>query len=490
MRMQRRSCLAAGVLLAAGVRGVPAAADGIDGRWLASAGPPDNRASIGLALERGPDGTLQARYTIDLVNFYGVPLPPLQADGEGRWTLKQYGVAIERTANGLRVTGLADEPLLMGRVDALPQAPQRPLPPAGPEPAWQLRLGGAIYAPAAVQGHRVYVGNADGVMAAVDARSGTLAWTFAAGRAIHGEATVTDEAVFFACDNGWLYRLDRASGKEAWRHDLGDARVPRVPPNPFVFDYDHAGPRPVLHDGVLYIGAGDGGFHAVNADSGRPRWRFAAAGKVRGSAAVLGDGVVFGTRDGVVHGLDRASGRERWQFKTGGPVVSTPAVAGERLIVGDRGSRLNALLPGRAEPVWSQPWWGSWIESSAVVHGDTGYIGSGDLFLVSAFDVATGRHHWRTFVGGWVLQRPLVTERWVYASLSGARRRAAHFLPQQSGLAKLDRRDGRIVWQWRAPAASPGAFLFGQVAAPAAVAGRIVLGGVDGTLLAFDDPPG
>ena len=272
-----------------------------------------------------------------------------------------------------------------------------------------------------------------------------------------------------------------------WRYDLGDARVRRVPPNPYVFDYDHAAPRPVLRDGVLYVGAGDGGFHAVDAAGGTRIWRHAAEGKVRASAAVDDTWVVFGTLAGTIHGLDRASGAERWRFKTGGPVTSAPVFAGAHVVVGDRGSRLNALVPGRDQPLWSQPWYGSWIESTAVVHDREGYIGSGDLFLVSAFDVATGRNRWRSHVGGWVLQRPAVTERRVYASVSGARRRAPHFLPQAAGLAAIERSDGRIAWFWPA-AATPGAFLYGLVAAPTVVGDRIVVGGVDGSLHAFAEP--
>jgi outer membrane protein assembly factor BamB len=485
--MRRRTCIVSGTLLACSVRAAPSA-DDFEGRWLAVSGPPDNRAHIGLELTRGPDSALRARYTIDVMNFYGAALPPLEAGADGRWGLPLYGLSIARNVGGLQVTGLADEPLQMHRVASLPQPPERPMPARGPAPVWQLRLGGPIFAAAATHGHHAYLGNTDGVMAAIDARDGTLAWTFAAGRAIHGEATVTDDAVYFVCDNGWLYRLERATGKEVWRYDLGDARVPRVLPNPFVFDYDHAAPRPVLHDGVLYVGAGDGGFHAVSADQGTRRWRFAASGKVRASAAVHDDWVVFGTLANAVHGLDRESGRERWRNDTEGPVTGAPTFAGAHVIVGDRGSRLRLLQPGRDQPLWNQSWWGSWVESTAIVRDDTGYIGSGDLFLVSAFDVATGRHRWRSHVGGWVLQRPLVTDRWVHASVSGARRRAAHFLPQRSGLVKIDRRDGRIAWHWAAPPASPGAFLFGLVAAPAWVDGRVLVG-LDGSLYAFEDGP-
>jgi outer membrane protein assembly factor BamB len=118
------------------------------------------------------------------------------------------------------------------------------------------------------------------------------------------------------------------------------------------------------------------------------------------------------------------------------------------------------------------------------VHGGTGYIGSGDLFLVSAFDPASGRNLWRTHVGGWVLQRPAVSEERVVVSVSGARRRAAHFVEQVGGLTALDRRDGRIVWHWRAPSL-PGAFLFGVTAAPALADRHVLCGALDGSLYAF-----
>jgi hypothetical protein len=173
-------------------------------------------------------------------------------------------------------------------------------------------------------------------------------------------------------------------------------------------------PRPTLVDGVLYVGAADGSLHAVDAERGSRVWRFQGEGKVRGSVAVRDDAVVFGTLANRIHQLDRQSGREVMRWDTTGPVTGTPAWSGEHFIVGDRGSQLAARRPGRAEPAWSQPYWGSWIESSAVVHGGTGYVGSGDLFLVSAFDPASGRNLWRAHVGGWVLQRPAVSAERVF----------------------------------------------------------------------------
>jgi outer membrane protein assembly factor BamB len=460
----------------------------LQGQWLASAGPPDNRVTVGLSLQRGADGAMQARYTIDLLHVYGASLPALEPLAGGGFRIERFDVSILPAGDALSVSGLIDEPLLMRRVDALPQRPAAAVVPPGPRPVWQLNLGGPIFARAADHGHHVYLGNADGVMFAVDTRSAAVDWRFVAGRPIHGEATVTDAAVFFASDNGWLYRLNRADGKQVWRYDLGDARVQRVPPNPFVFDYDHRSPRPVLHDGVLYVGAGDGGFHAVDAATGERLWRFEADDKVRADAAVDGTWVVFGTLGGSVFGLDRATGQQRWRFKAAGPVTGTPVFAapGGPLIVGDRGSRLHALKPGQAQALWAQNWWGSWIESTAVVRDGVGYIGSGDLFLVSAFDPATGRNLWRSGVGGWVLQRPAVGAARLYVSVSGARRRPAHFVTQQAGLTALDRRDGRVRCHWPAPAAAE-VFFYGLSAAPVIVGSRVVVGGLDGTLRAFED---
>jgi outer membrane protein assembly factor BamB len=483
-KIERRACLLSALALACDPICYAETTSPLEGMWMATLGPEDNRARVGLEFMRAPGGSLQSFFTIDQLNFFRVPLPALEVAGAGHWRIKQYEVELTLWEDRLLVSGLIDDPVEMRRTAALPQRP--PAAPAVPKPefGWRLGLGGPVYAPVALYGDMAYVGNADGVMYAVDTRGGNVAWSFTAGRPIHGEATVTADAVFFASDNGRLYRLNRASGKEIWRYELDDGRTERVLPNPFVFDYDHIAPQPVLADGVLYVGSADGCVHAVDATRSERIWRFQSEGKVRSSVALHRDTVVFGTVGKRIHQLDRATGRERWRSETSGAVTSTPVFAGEHFIVGDRGSHLTAWIPGRKEPIWRQPYWGSWIESSAVIDAGTGYIGSGDLFVVSAFDPTNGRNLWRTHVGGWVVQRPAVTERCVYAAVSGARRRPKHFIEQAAGLTALDRRSGRIVWHWPAPV-TPGAFWFGMSAAPVVVGGQILCGALDGSLYSF-----
>jgi len=155
-----------------------------------------------------------------------------------------------------------------------------------------------------------------------------------------------------------------------------------------------------------------------------------------------------------------------------------------RIIVGARDSMLYALDPGDGHPVWSQYWWGSWVESPAVGANGLAYIGSGDLDRVSSVDPANGHNVWRSDVGGWVLQRPLVTDKHIYVGVSGAHRASPIWLPQASALTALDRATGRVLWQWSIPDAA-GTFLHGFVAAPVESSGNILVGGIDGTLYAF-----
>jgi hypothetical protein len=78
----------------------------------------------------------------------------------------------------------------------------------------------------------------------------------------------------------------------------------------------------MVKDGVAYFGCCDGNFYAVDAETGREVWRFAAGGPVVGGGTPYGDKVYFGCWDCHVYCLDRAKGRLVWRFQTSSSSMS------------------------------------------------------------------------------------------------------------------------------------------------------------------------
>jgi outer membrane protein assembly factor BamB len=462
------------------------AADPAEGKWFGTVGDSNNRSLLGFEITSDPKGGLQWALTLEMLNYYGVPLGPLAVQ-DGRYTSAAPFADLQLQDGKLTGTfGGARRAVAFERVDNLPSDP--PIPrdlPAGPGPRWQTTLGGSIYAPAAVRDGHAYVGTTGGVFVAVKTADGSVVWNFPAGRPIFGEALATDDAVYFTCDNGWLFKLNRADGKEAWRYDLGDARAVRILANPVAQvpdGFDHQGPRPVLADGVLYVGAGDGGFHAVRADTGERVWRIQSKGAIRTTAALAGDRLVFSTMGGLVVMAGRADGKEVWQVDMKAPVTSSPVFLGVNLVIGGRNSLLQALDPADGKQLWRIAFWGSWVESTPVDGGDgLAYIGASDHRRITCFDPKDGRIVWRTDVFGAPWGRPALTEKFVY---EGAAAWAPYNIRHEGGLVALDRLTGRLAWRWPLPN-PPGVYAHGLGASPVISEGLLLIGGLNGTLYAF-----
>ncbi len=466
--------------LAASARG--AGDDPLLGKWLGTCGTARERVAVGVELRAGEDGATRLLLTQPVMNYFGVEAPgPVVRDGN-RVTVEALHLDLELRDG--RLEGFfpgAKSPATLARVDALPVDPGPPPVPTGPGPRWQTRLSGQIYASPVVADGIAYVGTTGGAMNAVDTRDGKLLWASAAGRAIFGAAAVAGDGLYFASDDGHLYRLDRSTGKEVWRYDLGDARAPRVLPHPAVFQWDWQGAAPLVADGTVYVGAGDGGFHAVDAATGARRWRIATGGRIRSGAAIDGERVVVGSADHFVYALDRASGREIWKFDSGAEVDATPVVFSGKVLVGNRGYGLHALSAATGELVWKTYFWGSWVESTPVVADGTLYIGASDLRRVSALDPADGRVLWRTDVFGWTWGTPLVVGERIYVGAAGG---APYFFHHVAGFAMLERATGRMLERWPIPE-SPDAHQWGIAGSPALAGDTVVVTTIGGSIYGF-----
>lgn len=474
------------------------APDPFVGKWYGHAGFPTDRVELGFEFKVADNGAMSAALYGAIFNFYGLMVPGgLVRDSDGSYVNQEWGIKLAVKKDEVDGVMFGKMPVTLHRVDTLPSEAPMPVFSAGPGPKWQTKLANPVYARAALRDGIAYVGTAGGEFHAINVKDGSFKWTFSAGRGVYGEALVTDDAVYFVCDNGFLFKLDRATGKELWRYDLGDERVARILPHQLLansgsFDWDFHGAKPVLADGVVYVGSGDGGMNAVAAADGKRIWRFQADGKIRAGALVDGSRLFFGTMSHFAYALDRKSGAQLWRIDTQGPIEAAPSMIGNTLVLSIAAGLIAGRDPLTGKGRWLNQPWLSAVDSSAVPDkGTRFFIGSSDMRRVSYMDAKDGRVIWRTDVYGWPWATPELSGDRLFISTASAEPYFAgvdavppYPLHHRSSLSALDRKSGEIIWRWQVPDA-PGAWLQGFVAQPAADTDTVVVGGVDGTLYGF-----
>lgn len=128
---------------------------------------------------------------------------------------------------------------------------------------------------------------------------------------------------------------------------------------------------PVVVDGILYVGSSDGHIYALDTQSGAEKWKIDTGGDVDGSATVVdlpappgggqaGGTVYIGSQSGFFYALDAATGKERWKAArdprnpTRYPITTSPAVAHGTIFIGlgTWGGFYSGLSAETGEEVW------------------------------------------------------------------------------------------------------------------------------------------
>jgi eukaryotic-like serine/threonine-protein kinase len=268
---------------------------------------------------------------------------------------------------------------------------------------WRFMTGGAVRSTPAVADEAVFVGSADGYLYAIDRWTGDERWRYDAGAAVTSSPAVTDRAVFITARDNAIHAVDRRTGERLWRAATG-------PDAPWAWGHESADlwtSSPLAVDGLVVAGSGDGAVHALDAASGRLRWRTETGGRVRSSPATGNGRVYVGSMDGSLHVLDLRTGRRLGEGRTAGSdlfsgdygfdrrsIQSTPAVTESGVFVGSKDGFLYAFaLDGR--PRWSFDHEVSWILGGPAVGGGHVYAGSSDGRFVHAVRTDAPVEAWR-----------------------------------------------------------------------------------------------
>jgi hypothetical protein len=217
-------------------------------------------------------------------------------------------------------------------------------------PAWGVRTRAPALGGPAVAGGRVYIGTSDGRVVALEADEGARAWEYRAPGRLDTSPAVADGLVFVAAED----------------FSSGAATV-----------------------------------HALDAATGRERWRFPPSGPAIGvsSVSVAGGTAFVGLGDFMIHAFDAATGAERWRARARAPFSArlVPA-AGDEVVLGDRAGHLYQLDPGSGEVEWIFRFPGDLVDASPVLAAGAAVVGDG-VGQASAIDVSSGLLVWKRVVG-------------------------------------------------------------------------------------------
>jgi outer membrane protein assembly factor BamB len=271
---------------------------------------------------------------------------------------------------------------------------------------WRFRTNGEVISSPAIVGGVVYVGSDDGNLYAVDQSTGKLHWKFGTGSRIPSSPAVAAGIVYFTSYDGNFYAVDALSGKLRWKFgNPGERRyagthlhglLPAGESMPDPFDVYLS--SPVVWNGTVYFGSGDGNVYALNALSGAMQWKFQTGDVVHASPAIAVGKLYIGSWDSYFYALDATTGKQLWRFKTGEDpkihnqvgIQSSATISDGVVYFGCRDSNLYALDAATGRQRWSFSNHGSWVLTSPVVKDGKVYFATSDSALFHALDAKTG----------------------------------------------------------------------------------------------------
>lgn len=290
-----------------------------------------------------------------------------------------------------------------------------------------------------------------------------LKWSVPLGFSVESSPAIVDGFVYATSLPGVLVKLNLENGAEVWRYRPGADEAEAGE-----FEEDRFGESsPAVSGGTVYLGDLLGVLHAVDAESGTPRWRFPTGAEIKSSPVVAGDLVLIGSYDEHFYGVDRATGKARWSLLTEGPVHATPGRAGGLAWVTGCDAVLRGVrITDGTEMLRFDS--GAYTAASPAIAEGTLYYGTFNNEVL-AVDVDAGELSWRyehperhfPFYASAAITDDLV--------IVAGRDKLVH---------ALDRRTGEARWTFRARARFD--------ASPAVAGDRVYAGNADGRLYVLD----
>ena len=282
---------------------------------------------------------------------------------------------------------------------------------------WEIDTPGVMMASPAVVGDTVLITTEDGVAAGLNAENGETRWDYEIGSPSDSAPAVAGDTVYLGSRNHRILALGQQDGQLRWERNLGNIVLGSA----------------IVVDGTVYIGSTNGELEALDAATGEQRWSVPANGWVVGHPATDGSVVAVTSLGERFITIDAETGRRRLVFFSGTPVVGGPVMAdGRAYFVTNRGGvwamdptavsrpfsrfayvarfnffywRLLKTPPQQTGTVWVASAQGRVKYSPAYANGRLFVVNENNK--VTAFDGAGGQELWEAQLENEVVAEPV-----------------------------------------------------------------------------------
>ena len=264
----------------------------------------------------------------------------------------------------------------------------------------------------------LYIGTTFGIHA-LDIRSGKELWTYHTNGFVKSVPTVSNDVVYFGADDRKFYAVNAKDGTLLWINDKAmDGYVASA----------------AVANNMVYALPKDGSFYAFDIRNGEIIWS-TLIGKVAESSPAVGEGIIaFGTDGGDIVALDVSTGKEKWRYDSGViEIKSSPVIADGTLFVGSNDGSVYAITIDKGTLKWKYSTSDN-VESSPSVKNGVVYFGSTDSNFF-ALDALTGKVIWKIPNFGPVLSGPAISNDIVY------------FGTRNNFIYALDTNTGKMLWK-------------------------------------------
>lgn len=138
---------------------------------------------------------------------------------------------------------------------------------------------------------------------------------------------------------------------------------------------------PVCYKNMVFVGANDGAFYALDAQTGDLKWKQDIGAEILGTATMYEDLVLFGAGNGKFYAYN-IKGEPVWSFDAGAAIYSAPVIDESGIVYfGTNQAKIFALNAKTGKHIWTNSDSKFSVESQTFVTKDHLFFGSWDGYV-------------------------------------------------------------------------------------------------------------